>query len=399
VEIVMYCNLKGFSRVEKHFQPDISNISINNGMVADPHLVMEADIDLHGGFLLPGLIDLQVNGGGGVLFNNDPTPQGLGLIVQAHRRLGTAGLLATVITDSPEVRRGATAAVCAQLQAGLPGLLGVHFEGPFINPAKAGVHHPRHIRAPSAAALTEIVDLARTVQAAGGVVLLTLAPELFEPADIAALAGQGLVLAAGHSLATYEQAMAGFAAGVRGVTHLFNAMSGPESRAPGLVGAALDHPDVWCGIIADGFHAHPAMLRLAARLKGPEKLVLVSDAMACAGAVCAGGTDAEALSFELYGQTIRSVGGRLLDADGRLAGADLCLAAALRNMVRRFGVSFSDAASMASAAPLAALGLQDRRGGFQPGMIADFTWLDAELTPRGVWSAGDFCACGALPLA
>jgi N-acetylglucosamine-6-phosphate deacetylase len=390
----MNYNLKGFARVECSFQSDISKISINNGVVVDPHLVAGAEIDLDGGFLLPGLIDLQVNGGGGVLFNNDPTPQGLGLIVQAHRRSGTAGLLATVITDSPEARRAAAAAVCAQLQAGLPGLLGIHFEGPFINPAKAGVHDPRHIRAPSAAALTEIADLARMVQAAGGVVLLTLAPELFEPADIAALAGQGIVLAAGHSLATYEQAMAGFAAGVSGVTHLFNAMSGAESRAPGLVGAALDHPDVWCGIIADGFHVHPAMLRLAARLKGPEKLALVSDAMAGAGATAGG----EA-SFELYGQTIRSVGGRLLDADGRLAGADLCLAAALRNMVRRFGVSFSDAAAMASAAPLAALGLQDRRGGFQSGMIADFTWLDAEPAPRGVWSAGDFCACGALPLA
>jgi N-acetylglucosamine-6-phosphate deacetylase len=390
VEVGVNYNLKGFARVECSFQSDISKISINNGVVVDPHLVAGAEIDLDGGFLLPGLIDLQVNGGGGALFNNDPTPQGLGLIVQAHRRLGTAGLLATVITDSPEVRRAAAAAVRGQLQAGLPGLLGIHFEGPFINPAKAGVHDPRHIRAPSAAALTEIVDLARMVQAAGGVVLLTLAPELFEPADIAAMAGQGIVLAAGHSLASYEQAMAGFEAGVRGVTHLFNAMSGPESRAPGLVGAALDHPDVWCGIIADGFHVHPAMLRLAARLKGPEKLVLVSDAMACAGGE---------ISFELYGQTIRSDGGRLVDADGRLAGADLCLAAALRNMVGRFGVSFSDAATMASAAPLTALGLQDRRGGFQSGMIADFTWLDAELTPRGVWSAGDFCACGALPLA
>jgi N-acetylglucosamine-6-phosphate deacetylase len=386
----MNYNLEGFLPVGCSFQSDILKIGIDNSVVADSHLVTEAKIDLHGGFLLPGLIDLQVNGGGGVLFNNDPTPQGLGLIVQAHRRIGTAGLLATVITDSPEVRRAAAAAACVQLQAGLPGLLGIHFEGPFINPAKAGVHDPRHIRAPSAAALTEIADLARMVQAAGGVVLLTLAPELFEPADIAALAGQGVVLAAGHSLATYEQAMVGFEAGVSGVTHLFNAMSGPESRAPGLVGAALDHPDVWCGIIADGFHAHPAMLRLAARLKGPEKLALVSDAMACAGG---------AASFELYGQTIRSVGGRLLDAGGRLAGADLCLAAALRNMVERFGVSFSDAAAMASAAPLAALGLQDRRGGFQSGMIADFTWLDAELAPCGVWSAGDFCACGALPLA
>lgn len=391
----MDCTLNGFSAINAPYKSGVLDIRIKNGFIFDDDLVSGMKIDLHGDFLLPGLIDLQVNGGGGVLFNNDPTPQGLERIVRAHRRAGTAGLLATVITDAPEVRQAAAEAVCAHLHAGLPGLLGIHFEGPFINPAKAGVHDPRHISTPSAAALREIADLARRVQAAGGAVLLTLAPELFEPADIAALAGQGIVPVAGHSSATYEQAMAGFDAGVRGVTHLFNAMSGAESRAPGLAGAALDHPDVWCGIIADGFHVHPAMLRLAARLKGPGKLALVSDAMVGVGGASAG----EEASFALYGRTVRRIGGRLIDADGRLAGADLSLAVALRNMVRRFGVSLSDAAAMASAAPLAALGLQDRRGGFQPGMIADFTWLDAALTPRGVWSAGDFCACGALPLA
>lgn len=344
--------------------------------------------DLGGGWLLPGLLDMQVNGGGGVLFNNDPTPAGLTTMVAAHRRLGTAGLLATVITDSAGVRRNAAAAVCDRLRAGLPGLLGIHFEGPFINPAKAGVHDPRHIIAADAAALADIAALAAQVRAAGGVALMTVAPERLATDDIAALTAQGVILAAGHSAAAYEQAMAGFAAGITGVTHLFNAMSPLESRAPGLVGAALDHPDVWCGVIADGFHSHPAALRLAARLKGPGKLVLVSDAMACAGGPP---------SFELYGQTLRSVDGRLVDAAGRLAGADLSMAAALRNMIRLTGASLGEAAAMAAAAPAHALRLAGR-GRIAPGMTADLLWLDADLTPRGVWAAGEFFPCDAKPL-
>lgn len=354
---------------------------------ADAHVV-----DLAGGWLLAGFIDLQVNGGGGVLFNNDPTPDGLAQIVAAHRRQGTAGLLATVITDEAEIRRAASAAVAAQLRAGLPGLLGVHFEGPFLNPAKAGVHDPRHMRRPTAAALADLMDDAAPVLAAGGKVLLTLAPELFDPADLRRLADSGVKLAAGHSAATYDEAMRGFAAGVTGVTHLFNAMTGLESRAPGLVGAALDSPEVWCGVIADEIHVHPAALRLTARLKGPDRLALVSDAMATVG-LPAGA----ARSFQLYGETIRSADGRLVDSRGRLAGADLSLAAAAGVMARHAGMAA--AARMAATAPAAALGLSATRGEIGVGMTADLTWLDKDLRPRGVWSAGNFCACGALPLA
>lgn len=360
-------------------------------------------IDLNGGLLTPGLIDLQVNGGGGVLLNNDPTPDGVARIVAAHRRLGTAGLLATIITDSREIRRAAALSICAQLRAGLPGLLGVHFEGPFINPAKAGVHALRHIVRPDADAVAELADLAAAVRAAGGAALITVAPEMFEPRVLSALAAQGVVLAAGHSAATYEQAMIGFNAGVSGVTHLFNAMSGLESRAPGLVGAALDRPDVWCGIIADGFHVHPAALRLALRAKGPDKLALVSDSMACTGADNSAASAAR--SFDLYGQTIRRDGGRLVDADGRLAGADISLADAVRNMAARFGFdrnqggdALSAALRMATVAPAAALGLP-LRAAITPGAPANLTWLDADLSPRGVWSAGNFCPCDALPLA
>lgn len=376
--------------------------------------------DLQGGWLLPGFLDLQVNGGGGVLLNNDPTPAGIDRIIAAHRACGTAGLLATVITDAPEIRRAATQAACDRLRAGTPGLLGVHFEGPFINPAKAGVHAPEHIAPPSPDALAEIAESAAAVRAAGGAVLLTVAPEMFALNDLRTLAAQGVILAAGHSAADYRQATAAFDAGVGGVTHLFNAMTGLESRAPGLVGAALDRDDVWCGVIADGLHVHPAALRLALRAKGPAKLALVSDAMACAGA-------GAPPSFELYGRTIRSENGRLIDAAGRLAGADIVLADAVRNMAMRFNAggdpatppetetaplktealktealktaALKTAAAMASYAPAAALRLQGRRGRLAPGAAADFTWLDADLKPRGVWSAGEFYPCGALPLA
>lgn len=374
------------------------NVQITGNIITDIYdgtCAPSADacvIDLDGGWLLPGFLDLQVNGGGGALFNNDPTPDGLARIVAAHRRLGTAGLLATVITDDAQIRTSAAAAVAAQLRAGLPGLSGVHFEGPFLNPVKAGVHDPRRMRKPSPSALADLADDAAPVLAAGGKVLLTLAPELFETADLQKLAELGIVLSAGHSAATYEQAMQGFAAGITGVTHLFNAMTGLESRAPGLTGAALDSPQVWCGVIADGFHVHPATLRLAARLKGPHRLALVSDAMATVGAPGEG-----PLSFELYGDSIRSDGGRLVDNQGRLAGADLSLAEAMRRMTPSVGLAA--AAHMAAAAPAAALGLAAARGSLAVGMIADLTWLDADLRPRGVWSAGKFCACGALPLA
>lgn len=379
---------------------DSYSIIIENYIIADilagdrPCPAAAPVVDLGGGWLVPGFIDLQVNGGGGVLFNNDPTPDGLAQIVAAHRRQGTAGLLATVITDEAEIRRAAAAAAAAQLRAGLPGLLGVHFEGPFLNPAKAGVHDPQHMRRPTPAALADLMDDAAPVLAAGGKVLLTLAPELFDPADLRRLADSGVKLAAGHSAATYDEAMRGFAAGVTGVTHLFNAMTGLESRAPGLVGAALDCPDVWCGVIADEIHVHPAALRLTARLKGPDRLALVSDAMATVGLPA----DAPR-SFQLYGQTIEGRGGRLVDGAGRLAGADLSLADAARNMAQHVGLAA--AARMAGGAPAAALGLglAAAGGALSVGMPADLTWLDDDLRPRGVWSAGNFCACGALPLA
>lgn len=343
--------------------------------------------DLHGARLLPGLIDLQVNGGGGVLFNDAPTLAGLALIVDAHRRLGTTSLLATVITDEWGVMERATDAVVAALRQGLPGLAGIHFEGPFINPAKAGVHHPSRIIAPTDDDVGRLAGLASMVRGAGGRVLVTLAPEIVAPSGIARLVAAGCVVAAGHSAATYEQAMAGFDAGITGATHMFNAMSPLESRAPGLVGAVLARDDVWCSVIADGHHVHAGALDLLWRRKPADKLILVSDAMPPTGLPTGTGTGGSA-EFTLYGRSIRSEGGRLVDSDGRLAGAHLDMLSAVRHMTGVVGVPGAAAVAMASANPARALGLADRLGALEPGMAADMLVVDDDFALKAVWVGG-----------
>ncbi len=333
-----------------------------------------ADIqDLGGGILAPGFIDAQVNGGGGVLFNDTPDVATLHRIAAAHRRFGTTGLLATLITDAAEKRAAAIAAVRAAQQAGVPGLLGIHLEGPHIAAGRRGVHDARFIAPPDAADRALLEGLA--IRPA----LVTLAPEAVAPDVVRALARAGVRVAAGHSAAGWAQAKAGFAAGITGVTHLFNAMSPLGSREPGLVGAALEDDSVWCGIIVDGHHVHDASVRLAWKAKPPGKLFLVTDAMPPVGAE--GG-------FDLYGQTIRVVDGRCVTADGTLAGSALDMATAVRNCVRRVGIPLDEALRMASAYPADFLGIADRRGRIQPGLAADLVHLDGDLAVRATWIAG-----------
>ncbi|RME68283.1 MAG: N-acetylglucosamine-6-phosphate deacetylase, partial [Alphaproteobacteria bacterium] len=230
------------------------------------------------GLLAPGFVDVQVNGGGGVLFNDAPTVDTIRTMAAAHRRYGTTAMLPTLISDDWDKTVQALEAVDAAIAEGVPGIVGIHLEGPFLNPAKKGIHDAGKFRVLDDAAVAFLCRPRR------GAVLMTLAPERAELAHIRALAEAGVVLAAGHSLARYEEIEAAVRAGLRGVTHLFNAMSPLESRAPGLVGAALDLPALWAGIIADGFHVHPAALRLAVRAKGVERVMLVTDAMATVGA-------------------------------------------------------------------------------------------------------------------
>lgn len=330
-------------------------------------------VDLAGDRLVPGFIDLQVNGGGGVLFNDVPDTEGLATIGAAHLRFGTTSWLPTVITDDAGRMDAAKTAVADAMAAGMPGVVGIHWEGPWINPAKAGVHDPAHMRPLTKAAEDYVLaPPART--------LMTIAPEIAERDEIAGLAGAGAILFAGHSEADFDQAMAGFDAGITGATHLFNAMSGPSSRAPGLVGAALDRAHAWASIIADGHHVHPANLRLAARMK-PGRLILVTDAMPPVG-------DAGAQDFSLYGKAVRVRAGVCRDAEGRLAGSALDMASAVRFMAQEAGVGWPAAIAMATEHPAQALGLAGDIGSIDIGRRADLVRLGPDGTVRGVWRGG-----------
>ena len=326
------------------------------------------------GDLLPGFIDLQVNGGGGVLFNDDPTVDGIAAIAAAHRRFGTTGLLPTLISDDLDAVARAIAAVDTAIAAGVPGVLGIHIEGPFLNPAKHGIHDASKFRILDAEAIALLTSLGR------GRTLVTLAPELAPPGAIRALVDRGVVVAAGHSDATYEQTRAALDEGLSGFTHLFNAMTQLAGRAPGVVGAALEDRTSWCGLIVDGHHVHPAAGRVALAAKGAERLVLVTDAMPPVG------SDLE--SFRLGGRTITVDADRLTGPDGTLAGAHLDMGRAVANAERLLRVDAATAIRMASATPAAALGMSGERGEIRAGLAADLVLRDAGGRITETWIAG-----------
>ncbi|HWD59451.1 MAG TPA: N-acetylglucosamine-6-phosphate deacetylase [Stellaceae bacterium] len=325
-----------------------------------------------GAWLAPGFIDLQVNGGGDVLFNDAPTRGGIAAIAAAHRRFGTTSLLPTLITDTREKMRAARAAAAAAMAA-QPGVLGIHFEGPFLSPERAGIHDPALMRGPDAD------DLALLTAPFPGVTLVTLAPELVPAGFVAALAKAGVRVALGHSAASYDETHAALGEGLGGFTHLFNAVPPLASRAPGPIAAALETPGAWYGLIADGEHVAPAMLRLA--LRGRGRPLLITDAMPPVGGMRG--------DFMLQGRPIRQRDGRLTDAEGRLAGSLLDMASAVRNSVRLLGLTLAEALQMAAPAPAAALGLDDRLGHLRPGFRADLVALDpATVRVLGTWVAG-----------
>ncbi len=334
----------------------------------------DEQVDLGGGWLLPGFIDAQVNGGGGVLFNNRPDVATLRTLAQAHRRFGTTGLLPTLISDDVQVMRAAIAATRQAISEGVPGVLGIHLEGPYIAPARKGTHDPAKFRVPDAA------EIALAASLDNGVTLLTLAPERVPLESIRALVERGVVVAAGHTAASYEEARAGLEAGIRGFTHLYNAMSPLTGREPGAVGAALEDRDSWVGIIADGVHVHPASLRVALAAKPRGKVMLVTDAMPPVGA--------DDPSYELYGEVITAVDGVVRNAAGSLAGSALDMATAVRNSVQLLGVSLAEAARMASTYPAQFLNLDDRYGHIAEGHHADLVLLDDDLQVRSTWIAG-----------
>ena len=341
------------------------------------HADLPGDLPLYelpaGMWLAPGFIDLQVNGGGDVLFNDAPTPETIRRIAVAHRRFGTTALLPTLISDSPAKMNSAVAAV-DELSGIEPGVLGIHLEGPFLSPEKPGVHAARHIRPPTANDVDLITARRR------GVTLVTLAPEQVPPDFIGKLSGAGVRVALGHSMATYEQTRAAIAAGLTGFTHLFNAMRGLDSREPGPIAAALDCAEVWYSLIVDGVHVAPPMLRLA--LRGRGRPILVTDAMPPVG-----GTRA---TFTLNGDNISVRDGRCARQDGRLTGSCLDMASAVRNCVRLLGVPLTDALRFASSHPAEFLGLDAKLGRIAPGLRADLVAIDCETVEvHHTWVAGE----------
>jgi N-acetylglucosamine-6-phosphate deacetylase len=340
----------------------------------DPRCREAAPVDLQGQILLPGFIDVQVNGGGGVLFNDDPSLESIRAIGSAHRRFGTTGFLPTLISDDLDTIGQAIAAVQASLDAQLPGALGIHIEGPFLNWARRGVHDPKHLRRLDNAVISLLCSLR------GGRTVLTLAPEMTTTDMIAQLAASGILISAGHSDANFAQTSAAIAHGVRGFTHLFNAMAPLAPREPGIVGAALYDDSTWCGIIVDGHHVDPVMLKLALRCKRHDRFMLVTDAMPPVGS--------PEPSFVLQGRTIHVKDGVCRDENGILAGTGLDMATAVRNAVSLLGLELAEAARMASEYPAAFLGLDRELGRIEAGYRANFALLDDDLKVSRTWIEG-----------
>ena len=328
--------------------------------------------------LSPGFVDLQVNGGGSVLFNDAMDAAGLARICAAHQRAGTTSILPTVISGSREQLRTAMAVVAAAIHAGSEGIIGLHLEGPFLNPDRRGIHP-----AASIARMSE-ADMALLCEPFPGKLLITLAPERVPAGAIARLTASGRIVFAGHTMASFAQARAALEEGLAGFTHLFNAMSQLTAREPGAVGAALTDRRARAGIILDGLHVHPAAAQLALAAMGPERLFLVSDAMATVGATA--GADIAGFSFD--GKRIRLADNRLTDDAGTLAGAHLTMAEAVRNAVGLLGCGLEDALRMATSTPASCVRLGERIGHIGPGYAADMVALDADLRPAGVWAAG-----------
>ncbi len=330
--------------------------------------------------LAPGFIDLQVNGGGGTLLNDEPTEQGVRQIIEAHRKTGTTGCLPTLITDRTEVIEHLASVASAASR--MAGVLGFHLEGPALNKLRKGIHLESEIRTPSTrdlAAMTSFGQCGRSI--------VTLAPECVSQSLLDALASAGLRTCAGHSDATAAQIRQAAERGLTGITHLFNAMSQLTAREPGVVGAALDDGRLFAGIICDGIHVDAASLHIAVRCKGADRLMLVTDAMSLVG------TDQR--EFVLQGRKIRLQGDRLTGPDGTLAGSHLTMIQAVRNAVALLGVTLAEALTMASRTPATFLGLDSELGAIAPGYRADLVAFRRNFEVIGTWVAGH-ADCGGL---
>lgn len=330
--------------------------------------------DLGGALLLPGFIDIQVNGGGGALFGDAPSVETIRTIAHAHSRFGTTGFLPTLISGDFKLIRAAIGAVEAAIAAKVPGVLGIHVEGPFLSHERKGIHDASKFRSLDAEAFTLLTS------AKHGKTLVTLAPEETTPETIAALAKAGVIVSAGHTDATYAEIRDALGHGLTGFTHLFNAMSPLTAREPGTVGAALEDQESWCGIIVDGRHVDPAVLRVALRCRRADKMMLVTDAMPSVGAA--------SKTFALAGRTITVKDGVCIAPDGTLAGTDLDMASAVRNAMELLGLDLNAAVAMASRNPATFLGLADELGSIRAGHRASLVLVDDSLDVLETWIDG-----------
>ena len=331
---------------------------------------------LKGGTIAPGFVDLQVNGGGGVLFNDAPSVSTLTTIAQAHARLGTTALLTTLITDTPAQVAAAIDAVEQAIAAGVAGIIGLHIEGPHLSIARKGAHDPALIRP------MQDTDLALLLNAATRLphLMVTVAPENVTPSQIKTLTDAGITISLGHTDASYTECKVAADHGATCATHLFNAMSQLTGREPGLVGAALETGNLHAGLIADGIHVSAASIRIALDAKqGPASVFLVTDAMSTVGS--------DITEFTLNGRTIYRRDGRLTLSDGTLAGADLDIPTALQFMVKGVGAPVDAALRMATTAPAQVIGTKTA-GRLAVGMAADFVHLDDGLELTSVWRGG-----------
>ena len=329
---------------------------------------------LNGGLLVPGFIDVQVNGGGGALLNDNPTIDTVRRIAESHRKFGTTGMLPTVITDAPEVLSKALAAVKAALAENVPGVLGIHIEGPFLDKERKGAHDVQYIHE-----MTE-ADASQITATACGSVMLTLAPNRVKTELIRMLAERGVLVSLGHAEATFVEAQTALKAGARAFTHVFNAMSQMNGREPGMVGAALTDRESFCGLIADGLHVHNAALKVALAAKPKNRMMLVTDAMPTA----AGGPN----TFELQGRLVRRERGKLVLDDGTLAGSNLTMDEAVRYCVEKLDITLEDALRMASLNPAAFLRRDHEFGRIKSGYLASLVHLNDDLHVLETWIDG-----------
>jgi N-acetylglucosamine-6-phosphate deacetylase len=350
-------------------------VHVSQGRILDITAATSPSATRLDGLLAPGFIDIQVNGGGGVLFNDAPTVESLETIANAHAQFGVTGLMATLISDDRARIIQAIDAVSEAVEDEVPGILGLHLEGPWLSDPRRGVHPSKHLRP------FDDEDVRLLARRRPFPLLVTVAPEQVDVDAIAQLKAAGVVVSIGHTEAPAEKVEAALAAGATGFTHLFNAMPAMEARKPGPVGVALANRDCWAGLILDGIHVSPTSARAAFAAKTWRKLMLVSDAMATVGS--------KDQRMSLFGEKIEVKEGALRTAAGTLAGAHLDLSMAVRNAVSLLGAATTEALRMAGLTAAEFLGVAFERGRIATNCRADFVLLDDKLNPKATWIGGN----------